>query len=71
MARDGGKDQQDVESVYDMTDDVTRAGGYTFESRVARRNSNGWGGTQTKLPAGHLARRDTEPSAKRLKPGKK
>lgn len=44
--------------------DVSSKSGYTFENRVTKRNSNGYGGTQTKLPSGHLARRDTEPTAK-------
>lgn len=48
---------------------VTPASGYTFEKRVDERNSNGWGGTQTTLPKGHLARRDTIPVAKTIKPG--
>jgi hypothetical protein len=44
--------------------DVTEASGYTFEAKVKQRNSNGWGGTQTRLPKGHLARRDTMPVVK-------
>lgn len=58
---------KEEESPYEMTDDVTRAGGYTFEDRVVLRNSNGWGGTQTRLLKGHLARRDTIPNARQLK----
>jgi len=47
----------------DSNFDVTPNSGYTFEDRVPR-NSNGFGGTQTKLPRGHLARRDTMPAIK-------
>jgi hypothetical protein len=47
--------------------DVTEASGYTFEERVKMRNSNGYGGTQTKLPEGHLARRDTPARAKHVR----
>lgn len=48
----------------DSNFDVTPNSGYTFEERVPGRNSNGFGGTQTKLPKGHLARRDTPARAK-------
>jgi hypothetical protein len=44
--------------------DVTPDSGYETEAKVRARNSNGWGGTQTRLPEGHLARRDTVPVAK-------
>jgi hypothetical protein len=49
--------------------DVTSASGYTVEDRVKLRNSNGYGGTQTRLPEGHLARRDTIPRLKRIRRG--
>lgn len=42
--------------------DVTEASGYTFERKISKRTSNGYGGSQTRLPVGHLARRDTEPT---------
>ncbi len=47
--------------------DVTEASGYTIEAKVPSRNSNGWGETQTRLPVGHLARRDTPPVRKSMK----
>lgn len=47
--------------------DVSPDSGYTMEAGVTERNSNGWGDTQTKLPKGHLARRDTMPVRKSLK----
>ena len=40
--------------------DVTEDSGYQFEEKVTSRNSNGWGGTQARLPKGHLARRDSD-----------
>lgn len=39
--------------------DVTPDSGYDFEGKVKQRTANGYGGTQTMLPEGHLARRDT------------
>lgn len=65
------KNKTDVEGVYDMTDDVTASSGYTFEGRQTKRIFGGWGGMQTKLPEGHMARRDTPTTARELKPGKK
>lgn len=47
--------------------DVSEASGYMFEDKIPFRTSNGYGGTQTKLPRGHLARRDTPPVAKIMK----
>lgn len=44
--------------------DVTEASGYEFEERQTARLFNGWGGQQTRLPKGHLARRDTHPVMK-------
>lgn len=49
--------------------DVTIVSGYEFEDKVPRSTSNGFGGTQTKLPRGHLARRDTPPVAKQMNSG--
>ena len=31
---------------------------------VGKRMGNGWGGSQTRLPKGHLARRDTVPTVR-------
>lgn len=49
--------------------DVTEASGYEFEERQTQRFANGWGGTQTRLPKGHLARRDTPTSVKVVRAG--
>ena len=57
---------EDVEGPETSFSDVTPASGYTFEGKVRLRNSNGYGGTQTQLPVGHLARRDTAPRLKRI-----
>src|SRR5688572_11020034 len=38
--------------------DVSSTTGYRVEDETSQRNSNGFGGTHTKLPEGHLARRD-------------
>jgi len=38
--------------------DVSLATGYELEDRTDRLMANGHGGTQTRLPKGHLARRD-------------
>jgi hypothetical protein len=51
----------------DLQNDVTPASGYTREAKVQQRNSNGWGGSQTQLPVGHLARRDTAPVRKSIR----
>jgi hypothetical protein len=51
--------------------DVTETSGYEFEEKIPFRTSNGFGGTQTKLPKGHLARRDTPPVAKQMSSGKR
>lgn len=59
--------KQDAEGMPDHNYDVTSNSGYEFETRVKARNSNGWGGTQTQLPKGHLARRDTIPAVKSAK----
>lgn len=45
--------------------DVSTAIGYELETRVQDRFANGWGGTQTRLPSGHLARRDAKPTVKK------
>lgn len=47
-----------------MTKDVTETSGYTFEDKVPERVANGYGGTQTRLKKGHLARRDTPATRK-------
>jgi hypothetical protein len=47
--------------------DVTEASGYMVEGKVRARNSDGWGGTPTRLPAGHLARRDSSVAIKTLR----
>lgn len=44
---------------FNPSNDVTEKSGYTFEDKLDKRTSNGYGGTQTKLPVGHLARRDS------------
>ena len=44
--------------------DVTSASGYTVEGKTLERVANGWGGSQTKLRRGHLARRDAKPVVK-------
>ena len=45
--------------------DVTEASGYTVESKISQRVANSYGGSQTTLPKGHLARRDTPITVKR------
>lgn len=62
-----GAKGQHPDGMPDTNVDVTPVSGYTFERRVEERNSNGYGGTQTRLPVGHLARRDTEPRVKYLR----
>ena len=47
--------------------DVSSTSGYKLEAETKDRNSNGWGGTHTKLPVGHLARRDTSPDVTPVK----
>lgn len=44
--------------------DVTEDSGYTMEGKVRQRFANGWGGTQTRLKPGHLARRDSDSPVK-------
>lgn len=44
--------------------DVTEATGYDMESKQEKRFANGHGKTHTRLPRGHLARRDTNASVK-------
>lgn len=39
--------------------------GYDTETRMMDRFGDGFGNTETKLPKGHLARRDTRPVVKR------
>lgn len=48
-----------------MTKEVTENSGYSFEARQTSRVHDGWGATQTRLPEGHLARRDAKPEVKR------
>jgi len=55
------------QDVLDPNGDVTEASGYNFEASVKQRLHNGWGRTQTRLPKGHLARRDAEPAIGTLK----
>lgn len=59
--------KQSSSSEPDHNFEPTPDSGYEFEGKTSMRNSNGWGGTQTKLPRGHLARRDTEARAKKMK----
>lgn len=47
--------------------DVTPTSGYTFEAKVSKRTSNSYGGSQTRLPKGHLARRDSATGVKVMK----
>ena len=54
------------EAVNDHNFEPTPDSGYVFEGKTTMRNSNGWGGTQTRLPEGHLARRDVQPMTKRV-----
>lgn len=54
--RDGGMPELNL--------DVTENSGYTFEEQVPQRFAQGWGGTQTRLPRGHLARRDASSEVK-------
>lgn len=47
--------------------DVSPDSGYTMEAGIQERTANGWGDSQTRLPKGHLARRDTPAERKSLK----
>ena len=58
--------KQSPESEPESNNDVTSDSGYVFEGKTKMRNSNGWGGTQTKLPEGHLARRDVPAMVKKV-----
>lgn len=49
--------------------DVTEDSGYQTEGKVQQRFGNGWGGTKTRLPPGHLARRDSGSDTKHAKAG--
>lgn len=47
--------------------DVSPISGYNFEKKTGERTSDGYGGQQTRLPQGHIARRDAANSVRSTK----